>query len=154
MDYSQLLNSIINENIGRLNEWKPLSHRPSAMYEALIYFASPFWFCNKLVAPDDFIAGLVRAGRQWGVFESDETMLEFIQSRMEFYAPYVNKQFSDNIKESIGNHVKLSIIIYHWLYTEPLSEIPDKPGLTPSEFFTKLPALSALIVELNKLEKF
>ena len=155
MDYSQLLNSIINKNIGQLNEWKPFFQRPSSMYEALIYYASPFWFCNKIIAPDDFISDLVRAGREWKVLESDEARFEFIQSRMEFYAPYVNGQFSDNFKESVGNHVKLSIIIYYWLYTKPLSEIPnnDMLELMPTEFSLRLPALSTLIVEVNKLDK-
>lgn len=115
----------------------------NGQYEALLYFASPFWFCNKLKDPMDFLTGLEDIGKRWKIFTSDDIIEKFMESRFQFYA--------DNV-----NNFGLPYIIYYWMFTNPLSEPPKNESdfeFVPMDKVRRIPLLSELINKVNSLEK-
>ena len=115
----------------------------SGQYEALLYFASPFWFCAKLKDPMGFLTGLEDIGKRWKIFASDDTIVKFMESRFQFYAENVN-------------NLELPYIIYYWMFTKPLSEPPKNKSdfeFPPMDKVRRIPLLSKLMNEVNSLEK-
>jgi len=142
-DYSEMLNFLLKNNVGKLNEYRPFYPMGGGRYEALIYFAMPFVLCAKLKSLEDFLTGLVNIGRKLNFFVSDDAIIKFIENRMKFYANNVY-------------NAKLPIIVYYWLYTKPLGKFPDNENefeFTPPSFWWELPELPKLINEVNKLEE-
>ena len=109
-------------------------------YEALLYFVSPYWICDRLKDPIDFLIGLKDIGKEWKIFESEDAIEKFIEKRLEFYAANVN-------------NLKLPLIVYYWMFTNPLSLKPPKYEseleFAPMKSLIKIPPLSVLINEIN-----